>query len=309
MSDYVPFLAFVAFCFILFLISLTSAEAESKHKCVTCGHNEELRVKCIELIAKWRELADRNEAKHYEGPAYVSQAQRACADELEALLAAHQEPRSAETWCGEPNEHGISSIPAQSEPRNWKGVKWRDSIKASDLAHAIALHFAHDCHDSMCGEDADASNCEAAWIEDKLNDWLDEMTAAEPRGGGGGPSREYLDDPKTWEGLCDESLAGGGGESVSSASSPHSEPAPTHPPELESEARVKGSPPMSRAQIRKALKVAVQYGGIDGDHHKAWVIDQMVRALTGKDYKKFVVAAKAGQDGPDTYDWDEGIAP
>ncbi len=34
-------------------------------------------------------------------------------------------------------------------------------------------------------------------------------------------------------------------------------------------------------KIEKAIEFAVKYGGIDGDHHKAWVIDQMVRALTG----------------------------
>jgi hypothetical protein len=58
-----------------------------------------------------------------------------------------------------------------------------------------------------------------------------------------------------------------------------------------------------------ALKIARQYGGNDGAHHKTWVIDQMVRALTGKRYKKFVTQAKAGEDGPETYGWDEGIAP
>jgi hypothetical protein len=60
---------------------------------------------------------------------------------------------------------------------------------------------------------------------------------------------------------------------------------------------------------QKALNIAVRYGGIDGDHHKAWVIDQMVRALAGKGYEKLVRDAKAGEDGPDTYEWDEGIAP
>lgn len=36
----------------------------------------------------------------------------------------------------------------------------------------------------------------------------------------------------------------------------------------------------SDARIAKALEFADCYGGIDGDHHKMWVIDQMVRALT-----------------------------
>ena len=34
-------------------------------------------------------------------------------------------------------------------------------------------------------------------------------------------------------------------------------------------------------RIEKALSIAIAYGGIDGAHHKDWVIDQMVRALTG----------------------------
>ena len=86
-------------------------------------------------------------------------------------------------------------------------------------------------------------------------------------------------------------------------------------------------------RIQKALAIAVQFGGIDGDHHKAWTIDQMVRALTGcplvpttlkdcqgtpytfldqgesAEYQQLVADACAGADGPNTYGWDEGIAP
>ena len=78
---------------------------------------------------------------------------------------------------------------------------------------------------------------------------------------------------------------------------------------------------MSEAErIEKALLYAYLYGNIDGAHHKAWVIDQMVRALTGcqttnaiqvanDEYKQWVKNARAGQDGAETYNWDEGIAP
>lgn len=41
-------------------------------------------------------------------------------------------------------------------------------------------------------------------------------------------------------------------------------------------------------EIEKALEIAFQYGQIDGDHHKTWVIDQMVRILTGDKYNEFV---------------------
>lgn len=59
----------------------------------------------------------------------------------------------------------------------------------------------------------------------------------------------------------------------------------------------------------KALSMALRFGGIDGAHHKDWVIDQMVRALTGKNYQEFVEYACDGEDGPETYSWEEGIAP
>lgn len=85
--------------------------------------------------------------------------------------------------------------------------------------------------------------------------------------------------------------------------------------------------------VQKSLDIALRWGGIDGGHHKAWVIDQMVRALTNcpivresakdihgtlytyevlgenEEYLKWVRDAKEGEDGPNTYDWDEGIAP
>jgi len=62
-------------------------------------------------------------------------------------------------------------------------------------------------------------------------------------------------------------------------------------------------------RVTEAIDLAVRYGGIDGGHHKMWVIDQMVRVLAGDGYEELVREAKEGEDGPDTYDWDEGIAP
>lgn len=62
-------------------------------------------------------------------------------------------------------------------------------------------------------------------------------------------------------------------------------------------------------RIEKAIELAVQYGGIDGDHHNAWVIDQMVRTLAGDDYERIVADACDGEDGPETYEWNRGIAP
>lgn len=62
-------------------------------------------------------------------------------------------------------------------------------------------------------------------------------------------------------------------------------------------------------RISDAIHIAIKYGMIDGSHHKAWVIDQMVRILSCDDYERIVTEAKAGEDGPDTYSWNEGIAP
>lgn len=65
------------------------------------------------------------------------------------------------------------------------------------------------------------------------------------------------------------------------------------------------------ASVQAALQIAQRYGSIDGEHHKTWVIDQMCRALleTPDAYAAWVAAKKAGEDGPETYSWEEGIAP
>ncbi len=62
-------------------------------------------------------------------------------------------------------------------------------------------------------------------------------------------------------------------------------------------------------KIDAALELAFRYGGIDGGHHKMWVIDQMIRILAGDAYEERVKAECAGEDGPNTYEWDTGIAP
>jgi hypothetical protein len=59
----------------------------------------------------------------------------------------------------------------------------------------------------------------------------------------------------------------------------------------------------------KALRLLIEYGQIDGEHHKTWVIDQAVRALSGPWYDQLIAAANDGEDGPETYTWDIGIAP
>ena len=60
----------------------------------------------------------------------------------------------------------------------------------------------------------------------------------------------------------------------------------------------------AREAIGSALAIAEQYGQTDGEHHKAWVIDQMVRELVGVDYEAWRAAYEA-----DGAEWDEGVAP
>jgi hypothetical protein len=62
-------------------------------------------------------------------------------------------------------------------------------------------------------------------------------------------------------------------------------------------------------KIKEALLIIERFGGIDGSHHKQWVIDQVARKLLGSRYEEWVKEIKNGEFGPDTYDWDEGIPP
>ena len=65
-------------------------------------------------------------------------------------------------------------------------------------------------------------------------------------------------------------------------------------------------------RVEDALDLILRYGGIDGAHHKQWVLDQVVRTLTGRDdfeYQYWRMEHAAGEDGPETYEWDEGIPP
>lgn len=87
-----------------------------------------------------------------------------------------------------------------------------------------------------------------------------------------------------------------------------------------------------RDRIEAALEIA-EGGTVDGDFHKMWIIDQMVRALTGcpmvqaeeldahgkpytyesygmsNEYKQWLADYADGEDGPHTYAWDTGIVP
>lgn len=57
-------------------------------------------------------------------------------------------------------------------------------------------------------------------------------------------------------------------------------------------------------RIQAAVELGIQYGQIDGSHHRLWVIDQMLRLLLGDKYDE-AIAERNG----DEYDWDVGIPP
>lgn len=62
-------------------------------------------------------------------------------------------------------------------------------------------------------------------------------------------------------------------------------------------------------RVQLALELLAQDGQVEGSHHQAWVIDQTVRILAGAGYEQWITDWRAGEDGPDTYTWDVGIAP
>ena len=76
---------------------------------------------------------------------------------------------------------------------------------------------------------------------------------------------------------------------------------------LELESRLAGAMAM-HDKISGALNLIMEFGSIDGAHHKQWVLDQVVRILAD-DYDLWVEAHNAGEDGPETYVWSKGIEP
>ena len=62
-------------------------------------------------------------------------------------------------------------------------------------------------------------------------------------------------------------------------------------------------------KVVEALALMFNYSQIDGGHHKLWVIDQVVRTLTGDKYEEFVKFYEHDDVLDEDYDWDTGIAP
>jgi hypothetical protein len=64
-------------------------------------------------------------------------------------------------------------------------------------------------------------------------------------------------------------------------------------------------------KLKEILQLCQSIGQVDGAHHKAWVIDQVVRQVTGDEYELWLVwyRGQMDEDGDFEYNWDEGIAP
>ena len=92
--------------------------------------------------------------------------------------------------------------------------------------------------------------------------------------------------------------------------------------------KLKDSPFAAWAPKDWALYFIDRYGGIDGDHHKTWVLDQVARILNGApvsavearwangttEYRVSVGSSSqyqawVEQRGVDGEAWDEGVAP
>lgn len=73
-------------------------------------------------------------------------------------------------------------------------------------------------------------------------------------------------------------------------------------------ALLNGNDDSNKQKIKKSLNLIYEYGGIDGSHHKQWVLDQLVRILS-VDYQEWVKKYEEGEDGPQTYLWERGVIP
>lgn len=69
------------------------------------------------------------------------------------------------------------------------------------------------------------------------------------------------------------------------------------------------------SRLKEVENILFQYSQIDGEHHKAWVIDQITRAVFADSYDVFVNYYEYFDELADSYsdfklyEWDTGIAP
>lgn len=54
--------------------------------------------------------------------------------------------------------------------------------------------------------------------------------------------------------------------------------------------------PADDQRTQAALEIAARHGGTEEYHHQGWVVDQMVRALTGDKYEDWIKEVEQGLD-------------
>jgi hypothetical protein len=59
-------------------------------------------------------------------------------------------------------------------------------------------------------------------------------------------------------------------------------------------------------QVQKVIKITLQYGMIDGEHHKQWLLDQILRICLEEFYDKEIEKFNADKNYKE---WDVGIPP
>jgi hypothetical protein len=60
------------------------------------------------------------------------------------------------------------------------------------------------------------------------------------------------------------------------------------PTKDDSDAMIDTTNMTAEERIQAALDLVFRFGSIDGDHHKTWVIDQIVRPLVADGYERLV---------------------
>lgn len=64
-------------------------------------------------------------------------------------------------------------------------------------------------------------------------------------------------------------------------------------------------------RINETVELIRTCGGFDGEHHKQWVLDQVLRNLLQDTYESVIAEwnAETDEDGELYSPWDEGVAP
>lgn len=66
---------------------------------------------------------------------------------------------------------------------------------------------------------------------------------------------------------------------------------------------------VSRDDAAQLLELIFRYGQSDEPKHKAWIIDQTVRVLTGERYEEFVDVYSFEEDFGHSFHWNTGSDP